>query len=116
MDFNKLQETTKAFYDILMDFHQENSDIYPRDGNWHKDFINMPIVIKALEKAYSDNAPDIKSRWEIFKNEILESYKTGRLFVKYTDSDFPPKEHRNEIIKKFAYEFFSINGSRLTTK
>ena len=40
MDNDKLQKTTKAFYDILMDFHQENADVYPRENNWHKDFIN----------------------------------------------------------------------------
>ena len=39
-----------------------------------------------------------------------------RLFIKYAHKDFPPKEHKGEIMKKFIYEFMSINGVRLTTK
>ena len=45
-----------------MDFHQENADVYPRDDNWHKDFINMPLVIKALGKTYADSGQDANSR------------------------------------------------------
>ena len=116
MDIDKLQKTTKAFYDILMDFHQENSDVYPRDSNWHKDFVNMPLVIKALEKAYSDSGQNAESRWHIFSGEITKLNKTKRLFIKYSNKDFPPMEHKNEIIKKFAYEFLSINKVKLTTK
>ena len=108
--------TTKAFYDILMDFHQENSDVYPRDDNWHKDFINMPLIIRALEKTYSDSGQDAKSRWYIFIGEITKLNKTKRLFIKYSNKDFPPMEHKKEIIKKFAYEFLSINKIRLTTR
>ena len=116
MDIEKLQKTTKAFYDILMDFHQENRDVYPRDNNWHKDFINMPLVIKALEKTYSDSGQDATSRWYIFSGELTKLNKAKRLFVRYSNKDFPPKEHKIEIIKKFSYEFLSINGMRLTTK
>jgi hypothetical protein len=115
VDTDKLQKTTKAFYDILMSFHQENSDVYPRDGNWHKDFINMPLVIKALEKAYSDSGQDAKSRWSIFSGELTKLNKTKKLFIKYSNKDFPPPEHKKEIIKKFVYEFLSINKVRITT-
>jgi hypothetical protein len=115
VDTDKLQKTIKAFYDILMSFHQENSNMYPRDGNWHKDFINMPLVIKVLEKVYSDSGQDTKSRWSIFSGELTKLDKTKRLFIKYTNKDFPPMEHKKEIIKKFAYEFLSINKVRLTT-
>ena len=116
MDIDKLQKTTKAFYDILMDFHQENQDVYPRDDNWHKDFINMPLVIKALEKTYSDSGQDAISRWHIFSGELTKLNKANRLFIRYGNKDFPLKEHKKEIIKKFSYEFLSINGVRLTTK
>jgi hypothetical protein len=116
VDIDKLQKTTKAFYDILMDFHQENSDVYPRDNNWHKDFINMPLVIRALEKAYSDSGQNAISRWYIFSGEITKLNRTKRLFIKYSNKDFPPMEHKKEIIKKFTYEFLSINKLRLTTK
>ena len=116
MDIDKLQKTTKAFYDILMNFHQENSDVYPRDENWHKDFINMSLVIKVLEKAYSGTVQDTRSRWDIFSSEIIKLDKTGCLFTKYINKDFPPAEHKKEIIKKFTYEFLSINDLRLTTK
>ena len=116
MDVDKLQKTIKAFYDILMDFHQENSDVYPRENNWHKDFVNMPLVIKALEHTYSDSGQNVVSRWEIFNGEITKLHKTNQLFVKYSNKDFPPMEHKSEIIKKFSYEFLSINGVRLTIK
>ena len=116
MDIQKLQKTTKAFYDILMDFHQENADVYPRENNWHKDFINMALVIKVLEKTYSDSGQDAKSRWEIFNGEISKLYKEGNLFVKYSNKDFPPADHKKQIIKKFAYEFLSINGIKLTIR
>ena len=116
MDIEKLQKTTKAFYDILMDFHQENADVYPRDDNWHKDFINMTLVIKALEKTYADSGQDANSRWHIFSGELTRLHKKDRLFVKYTNKHFPPAEHKNLIIKKFTYEFLSINGFKLTTK
>jgi len=113
LDTDKLQKTTKAFYDILMNFHQQNSDVYPREDNWHKDFINMPLVIKALEKTYSDSGQDAKSKWDIFSGEISKLLKTNHLFIKYSNKDFPPKEHKKEIIKKFTYEFLSINKVRL---
>jgi hypothetical protein len=116
VDIDKLQKTTKAFYDILMDFHQENSDVYPRDNNWHKDFINMPLVIRALEKTYSDSGQDAISRWDIFSSELTKLNKTKRLFIKYSNRDFPPMEHKKEVIKKFIYEFLSLNKIRLTTK
>ena len=116
MDVEKLQKTIKAFYDILMDFHKEHPDVYPRENNWHKDFINMPLVIKALEKTYSDSGQNIKSRFDIFSGELLWLHKSGCLFVKYSSNDFPPKEHKAEIIKKFTYEFLSINGARLTDR
>ena len=115
MDIDKLQKTTKAFYDILMDFHQENSDVYPRENNWHKDFINMDLVITALKKTYADSGQDVKSRWLIFSGELTKLYKTGKLFVKYNNKDFPPIEHKKLIMKKFTYEFLSINGLRLTS-
>jgi hypothetical protein len=116
MDTDILQKTVKAFYDILMSFHQENSDVYTRDENWHKDFINMPLVIKALEKTYSDSGQDAVSRWHIFSGEITKLHKAGKLFTKYTNSNFPPNEHKMEIIRKFTYEFLSINKVRLTTR
>ena len=115
MDTDKLQKTVKAFYDILMCFHQENSNMYPRKDNWHKDFINMPLVIKALEKAYSDDGQNAKSRFDIFSGELTKLHKAGKLFSKYTNRNFPPKEHKNDIIKKFIYEFISINKIRLTS-
>ena len=116
MDTDKLQKTIKAFYDILMSFHQENSDVYPRDNNWHKDFINMPLVIRALEKTYSDSGQDATSRFNIFSGEITKLNNDKLLFIKYNNKDFPPMEHKKEIIKKFTYEFLSINKIRLTTK
>ena len=116
MDTDKLQKTTKAFYDILMDFHLENADVYPRENNWHKDFINMDLVIKALEKTYADSGQDVRSRWFIFSGELTKLNKEDRLFVKYDNKDFPPTEHKKQIMSKFTYEFLSINGLRLTTK
>jgi len=116
VDNEKLQKTTKAFYDILMDFHQENSDVYPREGNWHKDFINMNLVIKALEKTYADSGQDPKSRLSIFSGELARLHEENRLFVKYSNKDFPPNEHKKLIMKLFTYEFLSINGFKLTTK
>jgi hypothetical protein len=116
VDIDKLQETAKAFYDILMDFHQEYANIYPREDNWHKDFINMPLVIAALETAYADSGQDVNSRWSVFRGEITRLNKKGQLFVKYVNKDFPPAEHKTQIIKKFAYEFLSLNGLKLTIK
>jgi len=116
VDIDKLQKTTKAFYDILMDFHLENADVYPREDNWHKDFINMDLVIKALEKTYADSGQDVRSRWFIFSGELTKLNKEDRLFVKYNNKDFPPTEHKKQIMSKFTYEFLSINGLRLTTK
>ena len=116
MDTDKLQKTTKAFYDILMDFHQENADVYTREDNWHKDFINMPLVIKALEKTYADSGQDAASRWHIFSGELTKLHKKGRLFTKYTNKDFPPAEHKTLVMKKFTYAFLSINGVKLTTR
>jgi hypothetical protein len=116
VDTDKLQKTTKAFYDILMDFYQENADVYPREDNWHKDFINMALVIRALEKTYADSGQDAKSRWQIFSGELTKSHKADRLFVKYANKHFPPPEHKKLIIKKFTYEFLNINGIKLTTK
>jgi hypothetical protein len=116
MDTEKLQKTTKAFYDILMYFHQENKDIYPRDKNWHKDFVNMNLVIAALEKTYSDSGQDVKSRLDIFTGELSKLFKENRLFVKYTNKDFPPKEHKKLMMQRFIYEFAAINGIKLTIK
>ena len=116
MDNEKLQKTTKAFYDILMDFHQENADVYPREKNWHKDFINMASVIDALKLTYTDSGQDAKSRWYIFSGELTKLNNAGQLFVKYSNKDFPPAEHKKLILKKFIYEFLSINGIKLTTK
>lgn len=116
MDDEKLQKTTKAFYDILMDFLQENSDVYPREDNWHKDFINMDLVIAALKETYADSGQDPKSRWTIFSGELSRLHKENKLFVKYGNKNFPPAEHKKLIMKKFAYEFLSINGFKLTTK
>jgi hypothetical protein len=39
-----------------------------------------------------------------------------RLFIKYSNKDFPPAEHKKQIMKMFTYEFLSINGLKLTTK
>jgi len=116
VDDEKLQKTTKAFYDILMDFLQENSDVYPREDNWHKDFINMDLVITVLKETYADSGQDPKSRWLIFSGELLKLYKKGELFAKYSNKNFPPIEHKRLIMKKFAYEFLSINGLKLTVK
>ena len=99
-----------------MDFHQENADVYPRENNWHKDFINMDLVIKALKKTYSDSGQNAESRWYIFCGEITKLNKANKLFIKYTNKDFPPSEHKRLIMKKFAYEFLNINGLRLSTK
>jgi hypothetical protein len=99
-----------------MDFHQENADVYPREDNWHKDFINMPLVIEALKKTYADSGQNTKSKWHIFSGELTKINKKGKLFVKYSNKDFPPAEHKNLIMKKFVYEFLSINGLKLTTK
>jgi hypothetical protein len=116
VDDEKLQKTTKAFYDILMDFHQENADVYPRENNWHKDFINMDLVITALKETYADSGQDVRSRWLIFSGELTKLNKEDRLFIKYSNKDFPPAEHKKLIMRKFAYEFLSINGLKLTTK
>ena len=99
-----------------MDFLQENSDVYPREGNWHKDFINMDLVIAALKKTYADSGQDLKSRLSIFIGELARLHKENRLFVKYNNKDFPPNEHKKLITKLFTYEFLSINGFKLTTK
>ena len=116
MDNEKIQKTTKAFRDILMNFCQENPDVYPRKDNWHKDFINMDLIIKALKTTYADSGQDINSRWDIFRGELTNLIKKNLLFVKYTNKDFPPSEHKKLIIKKFIYEFAVINGSKLTIK
>lgn len=116
MDNEKLQETVKAFYDILMDFHQENMDVYPREDNWHRDFINMDLIITALKKTYADSGQNSTSRWHIFSGELTKLYKKGKLFVKYVNKDYPPIEHKRQIIRMFTYEFLSINKVKLSTK
>jgi hypothetical protein len=90
--------------------------MYPRENNWHKDFINMPVVIKAIKKAYTDSGQDVQSRLDIFSGELAKLQREGRLFVKYIDKDFPPAEHKKKIVKMFLYEFLRINGVKLTTK
>ena len=90
--------------------------MYPRIENWHKDFVNMPLVIKALEKTYADSGQNINSRWDILSGELSKLIKQNRLFTKYAGDDFPPKEHKRQIIKMFSTAFLRINGAKITTK
>ena len=76
----------------------------------------MTLIIKVLEKTYADSGQDANSRWDIFSGELSKLLKAGRLFIKYSNKDFPPKDHKKLIIKKFTYAFLSINGIKLTTK
>jgi hypothetical protein len=76
----------------------------------------MALVIEALKKTYADSGQNAKSRWSIFSGELTNLNKKGELFIKYGNKDFPPAEHKKLIMKKFAYEFLSINGLKLTTK